>query len=161
MSSRRRPSRFFPSRGRRAWWRRPPALRRRAPGSGRGRRQGDARERLREALAIFEELGAEPWTERARTELRGTGETARRGTRHAEQELTAQELQVALTIAGGATNREAAAALFLSPKTIEYHLTHIYAKLNLRSRSELARRFARDMDSTAEGRVEEPAPARA
>jgi DNA-binding CsgD family transcriptional regulator len=110
-----------------------------------GRRR-DARERLREAHAIFQELGAEPWAERARTELRGTGETARRGERRAEHHLTAQELQVALTIAGGATNREAAAALFLSPKTIEYHLTHIYAKLGLRSRSELARRFAREIE---------------
>ncbi len=53
--------------------------------------------------------------------------------------LTPQELQVALLVANGATNREAAASLFLSPKTVEFHLGHVYSKLDLRSRAELAR----------------------
>ena len=53
-----------------------------------------------------------------------------------------QELQVALKVAEGATNREVAAALFLSPKTVESHLSHVYSKLDLRSRTELARLFA-------------------
>jgi len=53
--------------------------------------------------------------------------------------LTPQELQVATLVAGGATNREAAAALFLSAKTIEFHLSHVYEKLGIRSRTELAR----------------------
>ena len=58
--------------------------------------------------------------------------------------ITPQELQVALTVATGATNREVAAALFLSPKTIEAHLGRIYSKLGLRSRTELAHRFAHE-----------------
>ncbi|MGZ8438921.1 MAG: helix-turn-helix domain-containing protein [Candidatus Limnocylindrales bacterium] len=58
------------------------------------------------------------------------------------EQLTSRELQVALIVAGGATTREAGAALFLTPKTIEFHLAKIYRKLDLRSRTELARRFA-------------------
>ena len=56
-------------------------------------------------------------------------------------QLTPQELQVALIVARGATNREAGAALFLTPKTVEFHLAKIYRKLDLRSRTELAHRF--------------------
>ena len=108
----------------------------------RARRRTDARESLRSALETFERLGARPWAERARIELRASGETVRRGDAMLSQELTPQELQVALIVAVGATNREAGAALFLSPKTIEAHLGRIYRKLNVRSRTELASRLA-------------------
>jgi DNA-binding CsgD family transcriptional regulator len=101
--------------------------------------RNDARRILRDAREIFEELGATPWAARAASELRGTGAKPRRRTNHgARDELTAHELQVALVVAGGASNREAAAALFLSPKTIEFHLAHIYPKLGVRGRTELA-----------------------
>ena len=98
-----------------------------------------ARERLRTALQIFEGLGAEPWAERVRTELRASGQSVRTPEQQVEDALTPQELQVAALVAGGATNREAAAALFLSVKTIEFHLGHVYRKLGIRSRTELAR----------------------
>ena len=108
----------------------------------RARRPSDARESLRSALETFERLAATPWAERARAELRASGETARRREPSATEQLTPQELQVALVVAQGATNREAGAALFLSPKTIEAHLGRIYRKLGVRSRTELARRLA-------------------
>ncbi|MGB0096925.1 MAG: LuxR C-terminal-related transcriptional regulator, partial [Solirubrobacteraceae bacterium] len=91
------------------------------------------------ALTGFDRLGARPWAERARSELRASGQRIRRGSPHATERLTPQELQVALTIARGLTNREAAARLFLSPKTIEFHLRNIYRKLGIRSRTELVR----------------------
>jgi DNA-binding CsgD family transcriptional regulator len=107
-------------------------------------RRVEARAELREALAVFERLGAQPWAERARTELRASGERVRRGSPTAAEQLTPQELQVALEVARGSTNREAAAALFLSPKTIEFHLRNIYRKLGIRSRTELVRRVLSD-----------------
>lgn len=110
----------------------------------RARRRAEARERLHSALETFERLDAEPWANRARTELRATGETARRRYRSGSEQLTLQELQVALKVAVGATNREVATALFLSPKTIEAHLGRVYSKLGLRSRTELAHRFAHE-----------------
>jgi DNA-binding CsgD family transcriptional regulator len=97
-----------------------------------------AREHLRAAHDTFEQLGAVPWVELARTELAATGETARRREPATLGELTPQELKIALLLAEGKTTREAAAALFLSPKTIEYHLRNAYRKLNVRSREELA-----------------------
>jgi len=108
----------------------------------RTRRRSDAREPLRSALEAFERLGADPWAERARIELGASGETARRRDPSASDQLTPQELQVALVVGQGATNREAGAALFLSPKTIEAHLGRIYRKLDVRSRTELARMLA-------------------
>lgn len=108
----------------------------------RSRRRTDARKPLRSALETFERLGADPWAERARIELAASGETARRRDRSASNQLTPHELQVALVVGEGATNREAGAALFLSPKTIEAHLGRIYQKLNVRSRNELARVLA-------------------
>jgi len=65
-----------------------------------------------------------------------------RGATHPTDLLTPQELRVALAVAADATNREAAASLFLSPKTIEYHLSQIYRKLELKSRSDLSRLLA-------------------
>jgi DNA-binding CsgD family transcriptional regulator len=107
----------------------------------RARKRADARAPLRAALETFESLGATPWADRARAELAATGETARRRDAYAAEELTPQELQVALVVANGATNKEAAATLFLSPKTIESHLSRIYRKLDVRSRTELVRRL--------------------
>jgi DNA-binding CsgD family transcriptional regulator len=97
-----------------------------------------ARDQLRAAHSAFEELGAAPWAETARTELAATGETARRRNPATLDDLTPQELKIALLLAQGKTTREAAAALFLSPKTIEYHLRNAYRKLGVRSRDELA-----------------------
>ena len=110
----------------------------------RARRRKDARLHLRTAFESFEELGAATWAERARTELRASGETLRPREDATADELTPQELQVAMLVGEGATNREVGAALFLSPKTIEAHLGRIYRKLNVRSRTELAARLARE-----------------
>jgi len=115
----------------------------------RGRRRKEARTALRSAIARFERLGAAPWAERANTELRASGETVQPGGVIATNELTPQELQVALAVAKGATNREAGAALFLSPKTVEAHLGRIYRKLDIRSRTELAALLAREEIATA------------
>jgi DNA-binding CsgD family transcriptional regulator len=104
----------------------------------------DAREQLRPALEHFEEQGAEAWAERARTELRASGETLRRRKAWEKEELTPQELQIALHVARGMTNREVGAALFLSHKTIEFHLGRVYRKLNMHSRAELIRRYANE-----------------
>jgi DNA-binding CsgD family transcriptional regulator len=103
----------------------------------RARQRTQSRIHLHDALEAFERLGAVPWVRRAQAELRATGETVRRDT-EAVQRLTPQELQVALVVGRGASNREAAAALFLSQKTIEYHLSNIYRKANIHSRTELA-----------------------
>jgi DNA-binding CsgD family transcriptional regulator len=105
------------------------------------RRQGRrvrARDELRTAFDAFEDLGAEPWAERARNELRATGETARRREVSTLDDLTPQELQIASILAGGATTREAASRLYLSPKTIEYHLRNAYRKLGVNTRAALA-----------------------
>lgn len=109
----------------------------------RAKQRSEAREHLRRALATFQDLRARPWVERSERELAATGETARRrGDFAAAEELTPQELRVALAVAEGASNREAATSLFLSTKTIEFHLGSVYRKLGVRSRTELARRFA-------------------
>jgi DNA-binding CsgD family transcriptional regulator len=103
----------------------------------RARRRMAARERLESALASFERLHAAPWAERARRELGGAEPRGRRSDPAAA--LTAREREIAALVTGGATNREAAAALFVTPKTVEHHLTTIYAKLGIRSRTELTR----------------------
>lgn len=105
----------------------------------RSRRRIDAREQLHAALTVFERLEARPWAERARAELRASGERLRRNDPTTDDELTPQELQIALLVAEGKTNREVGAQLFLSPKTIEWHLGHVYGKLGIRSRMELGR----------------------
>ena len=99
----------------------------------------DAREHLRAAHAVFEALGAQPWADRARLELRATGEAGPRGASGALDELTPQELRIARLVADGATNREIAAQLFLSVRTIEYHLHKVFTKLGIASRHALAR----------------------
>jgi DNA-binding CsgD family transcriptional regulator len=108
----------------------------------RARRRVDARVQLRAALTAFDALGAHPWADQAVVELRATGETAHRRQSDALGELTPQELQIATMLAAGRTTREAAAALFLSPKTVEYHLRHVYMKLGVTSRAQVSARFA-------------------
>ena len=94
---------------------------------------------LTAALERFDQLGAAPWVERCERELRACGlRPAKRADLTASSDLTPQERMVAHLVAGGATNREVAAELFLSVKTIEYHLSRIYRKLGVRSRTELA-----------------------
>jgi DNA-binding CsgD family transcriptional regulator len=100
-----------------------------------------AREQLRAAHASFDRLGASLWADQAAAELAATGETARRRDATTLDQLTPQELQIALLLAAGRTTREAAAAIFLSPKTVEYHLHNVYRKLGIRSREELAATF--------------------
>jgi DNA-binding CsgD family transcriptional regulator len=104
----------------------------------RAARRIDARLLLRAALDDFEGLGATRWAERAAAELAATGETVHRRDADPRSMLTPQELQVSLLLVEGRTTREAAAALFLSPKTIEYHLRKVYTKLGIGSRAELA-----------------------
>jgi DNA-binding CsgD family transcriptional regulator len=105
----------------------------------RGRRRTDARIHLRASVEGFERLGAEPWAERARSELRASGETARKRDPSTLSQLTPQELQVAHLVADGLSNKEVAAQLFLSPRTIDAHLRSVFAKLGITSRTQLAR----------------------
>jgi len=103
------------------------------------KRRRAARETLQAALAIFEELGVSLWIEKARAELsRIAGRAPSSG------DLTPTEQRVAELVAGGRTNREVAAALHLSERTVEGNLSRIYGKLRLRSRTELASRYAAD-----------------
>src|SRR5205814_2081756 len=88
----------------------------------RERRRVDAREPLRTALDAFDRLGAVLWAERARSELRATGETARKREPSSLEQMTRQELQVVRAVGQGITNREVAAQLFISPRTVDHHL---------------------------------------
>lgn len=104
----------------------------------RERRPAEARDELRAAAAAFERIGALPWQERALGELRATGSAVPAGVGTAWESLTAQERQVARAVAQGGSNREVAAALFLSPRTVEHHLSSAFRKLGVRSRTALA-----------------------
>jgi DNA-binding CsgD family transcriptional regulator len=104
----------------------------------RARRRVDARTHLRTALEVFEDLGATRWATRAAQELRASGETARRRDVTTATQLTAQERQVAALVRQGLSNRDAAAQLFLSPRTVDFHLRNVFSKLGLSSRAELA-----------------------
>ena len=101
------------------------------------RKRREARDHLRTAMAAFEQLGAAPWEERARNELRATGVTARKRDASTLGDLTSQELQITRLVAGGARNGEVATQLFLSPRTIDYHLRKVVMKLGIASRAEL------------------------
>jgi DNA-binding CsgD family transcriptional regulator len=105
----------------------------------RERRRADAREQLRAAAEDFDRMGAAPWAKRARVELRATGERARRRDAGSLVTLTPQELQVARLVAEGLANKEVAAQLYLSPRTIDAHLRNVFAKLGITSRGQLAR----------------------
>jgi len=107
----------------------------------RARKRVLAREQLRSAIEIFERLGAQPWFEQARAELAATGETAHSRKASTLDDLTPQELRIARLLCEGKTTREVAAAIFVSPKTVEYHLGHVYRKLGIHSREELLAAF--------------------
>ncbi|MER7212153.1 AAA family ATPase [Streptosporangium sp. NPDC000239] len=105
----------------------------------RTRRKADARPHLRAALEVFERLGATPWADRARAELNATGSTAPATSAPGLLALlTPQELQIVRLAARGLSNRDIAAQLFLSPRTVGYHLYKAYPKLGVASRGELA-----------------------
>ncbi|MGW4544097.1 AAA family ATPase [Streptomyces chartreusis] len=108
----------------------------------RARKRRAAHRPLAAARQVFERLRADPWTALAETELRAAGFGTPHRRNRAPVDLTEQEMQVAVLVIKGHTNREVAATLFLSVKTVEYHLGHIYAKLSVRSRVELAGRLA-------------------
>jgi DNA-binding CsgD family transcriptional regulator len=106
-------------------------------------RRADAREQLRTAHSLFDEIGMEAFAERARKELLATGETARKRTAsaavEASRELTPQEMQVARLARDGLSNPEIGARLFISSHTVQYHLSKVFAKLDISSRGQLHR----------------------
>lgn len=111
----------------------------------RAKQKRAARESLTAALALFGQLGAAPWAAQARSELRRIG-----GRRASPATLTPTEQRVAALVAEGRTNKEVAAALVVTPRTVEWNLTKIYSKLGVRSRAELARRFATERHSVSQ-----------
>ena len=102
-------------------------------------RRVDAREQLRAAHDTFSRIGAEAFAERARRELLATGETARRRTDDTRDALTPQEAQIARLAREGLSNPEIGAQLFISPRTVQYHLRKVFAKLDITSRNQLGR----------------------
>ncbi|MEU6710465.1 LuxR C-terminal-related transcriptional regulator, partial [Nonomuraea sp. NPDC046802] len=105
----------------------------------RAHRPGEARAHLRGALETFQRAGAEPWARRAHGELRAAGESAPSAPATVLDALTPQELRIAGLVADGLSSKQIAARLFLSPRTVEYHLYKIYPKLGIGSRTDLAR----------------------
>ena len=105
-------------------------------------RRVEAREQLRAAHADFNRFGAEAFAERASRELQATGETVRRHTPDSVDELTPQEIQVARLARDGRTNPEIGAQLFISPRTVEYHLRKVFRKLGVSTRRDLREAFA-------------------
>jgi DNA-binding CsgD family transcriptional regulator len=105
----------------------------------RERRRGDAREQLRTAHGMLEAMGLEAFAEQARGELLAAGETARRSAAVTRDVLTAQEAQVARLARDGLSNPEIAARLFVSPRTVQYHLGKVFSKLGITSRNQLGR----------------------
>jgi DNA-binding NarL/FixJ family response regulator len=97
----------------------------------------DAREQLRIAYELFTNFGAAAFAERTRRELLATGEKVRKRTDEARGQLTAQEEQIARLAAEGQTNQEIGAQLFLSPRTVEWHLHKVFTKLGVGSRMKL------------------------
>jgi ATP/maltotriose-dependent transcriptional regulator MalT len=106
----------------------------------RAQRRRDARIQLRASIEIFDLLDARPWADRARAELRASGETIGQGGPGGER-LTPQELQIAMLVTQGRTNAEIGRAVFLSTRTVEFHLSRAYRKLGISSRTELAGRL--------------------
>lgn len=117
----------------------------------RERRHVDAREQLRLAHGLFTEFGMEGFAERARVELRATGQHARKRAADTSNDLTPQEAQISQLVAQGRTNLEIAAQLFISPSTVEYHLHKIFRKLGVKSRTQLARRVLESSPRASKG----------
>ncbi len=105
----------------------------------RAQRRVDARQHLRQALATFEDLHADPLVERATQELRASGETARKRDPSTAVQLTPMELKVAQLVASGLSNKDVAAQCWVSPRTVAFHLRNVFAKAQITSRGELAR----------------------
>ena len=101
-------------------------------------RRVDAREQLRTAHEMLVTIGMEAFAERARSELLATGEKVRKRTVETRDDLTAQERQIAGLARDGLTNPEIGARLFLSPRTVEWHLRNVFTKFDIHSRRELA-----------------------
>jgi DNA-binding NarL/FixJ family response regulator len=97
----------------------------------------EARRQLRAAQDVFAELEAKPWVERAQAELRATGVSVATHQAGALDQLTPQELQIARLVAQGLGNRDIAGKLFLSPRTVGFHLSNVFGKLGIASRGEL------------------------
>jgi len=112
-------------------------------------RRLDAREQLRIAHELFRTIGMEAFAERARMELHATGEHVRAHTVETRDDLTAQERQIAELARDGLSNPEIGARLFLSPRTVEWHLRHVFTKLGIRSRRDLARAMPRSESEPA------------
>jgi DNA-binding CsgD family transcriptional regulator len=105
----------------------------------RRRRQREARDVLNVAYSMLSSMGMEGFAERARLELYAAGERKGEGGAKSLEELTAQEMRIAGLVTGGASNPEVAATMFISRRTVEYHLSHIYTKLGVSSRTQLVR----------------------
>ena len=114
----------------------------------RHRRVAESRRPLRAARDLFDALGFEPASERARQELRASGETSRRRVPETWDQLSPQELQIARLAADGLTNREIGQQLYLSHRTVASHLYRVFPKLGVTSRAQLAAMFAHDKDSS-------------
>jgi DNA-binding CsgD family transcriptional regulator len=118
----------------------------------RQRRTREARGPLRDALVAFERCGARVWAERASGELRAAGEAVSGDTDTGPLVLlTPQQQRIARCVAQGATNREVAIRLSLSPRTVDHHLRNVFALLGVRSRVELARLLDREERNPAGG----------
>jgi DNA-binding CsgD family transcriptional regulator len=113
----------------------------------RERRRVDAREQLRTAHEMLTTMGIDAFADRARRELLATGETVRKRTEETRDELTAQEMQIALLARDGLSNPEIGIRLFISPRTVKYHLRKVFIKLDISSRNELERVVPSDPDA--------------
>jgi DNA-binding CsgD family transcriptional regulator len=117
------------------------------------RREGrrvDARERLREAHALYSDMEMEAFAERARRELRATGEHVRKRNPGTGNDLTAQEAEIVRLVGEGWTNPEIGAQLFISPRTVEWHLRKVFTKMGISSRKELRGRAPEGASSSAD-----------
>jgi ATP/maltotriose-dependent transcriptional regulator MalT len=117
----------------------------------RDRQPRAAREHLRVALEGFSALGVTVWADRAAAELRASGESAQAPESNGLESLTPQELQIVRFVSQGSSNRDVAAKLFISPRTVEYHLYKVYPKLGISSRTQLITAFSGVLASSDDG----------